>query len=204
MAKHDTVAALSKAIVLLLSNAKPTFRHSPDNLAVELIDGKQFATGLTLEPGRMAVTVFLYRASVNNTMRVPPQRLGLDGKTYRAPLLLDLFYLITPWAASIDLQHSLLGWAMRVLHDAPVLPAALINDYAPTDPPLPAADCVELTFDSLGLQDLLAIWDKVKPNYQTSATYVARMVRIESESELTLAGPVQTREFKRELNQEVE
>lgn len=193
MAKHDAIAAVSKSIVQLLENSKQTFKSSTVTPSVELIDGNKFNSGL--DTSKQIISVFLYRVTINASMRVPSQRRQDDGKVYRAPLPLDLFYLITPWASSVEVQHSLLGWAMRTLHDAPSFPAAFINDYTPSDPPLRPTDSVELTYDPVGLADLLGIWDKLKTHYQTSATYIARLVMIESETELTIAPPVQTREF---------
>ncbi len=195
MAKHDAIAAVSKGIVQLLTNAKGTFKGANGTLSIELVDGNKYNTGMQVTAEAKFVTVFLYRVAVNPTVRIPPQRRQLDGKLYHAPLPLDLCYLITPWANSIDVQHSLLGWAMRTLHDAPLLPATLLNDTIPNAPPLRPTDCVELTYDPVGLADLLGIWDKLKANYQTSATYIARMVIVESETEFTVAPPMQTREF---------
>jgi len=195
MAKHEAIAAVSKGIVQLLENSKATFKSSNGAPTALLIDANQFNTGL--EGDTLRISVFLYRVAINASVRIPPQRRQADGIVYRAPLPLDLFYLITPWAKAVDVQHSLLGWAMRTLHDSPTIPATLINDpvlYG-DDPPLRATECVELTYDPLSIADLLGLWDKLKTHYQTSATYIARLVTIESESEFPVGLPVQTREF---------
>jgi hypothetical protein len=91
------------------------------------------------------------------------------------------------------MQQRLLGWSMRVLHDTPVLPATLINAH--TSDAFDDKESVELTLDQLGLQDWLALWDKLKPKMPTSVCYIARLVALESSSEMTEAEPVQTRIF---------
>jgi len=86
---------------------------------------------------------------------------------------------------------------MRVLHDTPVLPAALINDHSPdvADGVFRPSETVELTLEPLNFQDATTLWDKLKPKMQTSVTYIARMVMIESFSAIENAEPVQTRVF---------
>ena len=57
-------------------------------------------------------------------------------------------------------------------------------------------ETVEIIADPLSLQDWTAVWDKLKPKMQTSMTYVARMIALESTRELTEAPLVQTRTFE--------
>jgi len=56
-------------------------------------------------------------------------------------------------------------------------------------------ETIEVICDPLSLQDWAAVWDKLKPKLQTSMTYVARMIAIDSTVALTEAAPVQTRAF---------
>jgi hypothetical protein len=42
---------------------------------------------------------------------------------------------------------------------------------------------------------MVAIWEIAKSNQQPSVSYIARMVFLDSETELTEAAPVQTRGF---------
>ena len=44
-------------------------------------------------------------------------------------------------------------------------------------------ETVELVFDPLALPDFSNLWDKLEPRMQTSVTYVARMVLIDSDIE---------------------
>lgn len=199
MAKYDTIAAVSSALVRLLSDARPTFKADP-TLTVDLVDPAAIDKGVT---GGVGVSICLYRVSLNVSTRNLPRRVEPNGKTYGSPLPLDLYYLLTAWtkegAGVVATQHSMLGWAMRVLHETPVLPAVLLNNYSSDpsdDPPIRNSETVEIAFDPLALQDWLGVWDKLKPKLPTSVTYVARRVIIESDLEYVEAGPVQTRVFE--------
>jgi hypothetical protein len=52
---------------------------------------------------------------------------------------------------------------------------------------------VELVCDPLAIADLLGLWDKFKPRLPASMTYVARGILLDSEIEMPVGAPVQTR-----------
>lgn len=194
MATYEGIAAVSKAVLGLLSDASKTFAHN-NSLDFELVHPSFFEEG-TKGP---AVTLCLYRVSVNGSMRNSPARRVVqpNGATqvFRAPLPLDLYYLLTAWASNVEMQQRILGWSMRLLHDTPLLPATLINSHTTDVQAFDANEAVELTLDQLVLQDWLAVWDKLKPKMQTSVCYIARLVTLDSTSQLQEAAPVQTRVF---------
>ena len=194
MATYEGIAAVSKAVLGLLRDASGTFVHN-NALDFELVHPSFFDEGLK----GPAITLCLYRVSLNASMRNAPTRrvVQADGQTqvFRAPLPLDLYYLLTAWANNVEMQQRLLGWSMRVLHDTPLLPATLINSHTTDVRAFEDGEGVELTFDQLGLQDWLAVWDKLKPKMQTSVCYIARLVTLQSTSEIAQAAPVQTRIF---------
>jgi hypothetical protein len=97
-------------------------------------------------------------------------------------LPLDLHYLLTAWAADPEKQQRLLGWSMRTLEDTPILPSAILNRYIDKPDTFRCDEAVEFICDPLSLQDLVSLWDKLKPKYQTSVTYVACMITIDSGS----------------------
>jgi len=142
------------------------------------------------------VTLCLYRVATNATLRNLPPRTAPDGTRYRPSLPLDLHYLLTPWAANVEVQQRLLGWAMRQLENNTVLPAGLLNKYLREDQVFRPDETVELVADTLSFADYTGLWDKLKPRMQASATYVARMVLIDSDVELREGRHVQTRVFE--------
>jgi hypothetical protein len=188
VATHHGIAALGQAILGLLADAcpKPEFAGAQ----FELYQPSNFQA-----PMKEGVSLFLYRVTVNLAQRNQPTRTRPDGLRARRPLPLDLYYMLTPWAATAERQQRLLGWAMRTLEDTPILQAGYLNHYAPEPNIFQAAETVELFYEPISVQDMVAIWDVFKPNQQLSVTYVARMVSIESERGTPEAEAVQTREF---------
>lgn len=189
MATYHAIAATSQAILGLLKDACP--KDEFQNAGFALYHPSDFEAP-SMDEG---ISLLLYRVVPNGSLRNIQPRLGLDGRRYRASLPLDLHYVLTAWAKSVEKQQRLLGWSMRVLEDTPILPAGLLNHFMPESETFHGNETVELICETLSLQDWTAVWDKLKPKIQTSVTYVARMVPIESSIEMTGAGMVQTREF---------
>lgn len=189
MATHQAIAATSQAILGLLKDACP--RDDFANAEFVLYQASDFD-----KPLEEGISLFLYRVTINGAVRNFPPRLGPDGRRYRPSLPVDLHYLLTPWAKDPDKQQRLLGWSMRTLEDSTILPAGLLNYYMPEPEIFYPNETVELIADPLSLQDWTAVWDKLKPKMQTSMTYVARMIALESTRELTEAHSVQARVFE--------
>ena len=117
-----------------------------------------------------------------------------------ANVIVHLYLLICtiyspPGRKTPEKQQRLLGWCLRELGDTPILPAGLLNHYGPEPDTFHPDETVEFVFEPLSLQDMASLWEPLKPHLQVSATYVARMVTIESTLQVTDAGVVQTREF---------
>ena len=87
----------------------------------------------------------------------------------------------------------MLGFAIRTIEDTPILPAGVLNQHSPEPNVFRPEETVELVFESVGIQDFSYIWYVSQQKEQPSATYVARMVQIESRVSVDDAGLVQTR-----------
>lgn len=179
--------AISLALRGLLLDARPKAGELKD-AGVDLYLAESFSKKPVL-----TVSIFLYRATVSTARRNLPPKIGPDGKKYRPPLPLDLHYMITPWASKPEMQQLLLAWAMRALEDTPVLPSGFLNHFDPENQPFGPDETVEVVYEPLSIQDMLAIWEVGKPNIQVSATYVARVVPIDSRVPMPEGSPVQTR-----------
>lgn len=183
MATYKAIEATTRAILELLKAASPVeeFGHIP-------FEPLQFEK--RLDEG---VTLLLYRLG-SSSRRNLAARKGPNGFPLRPPMPVDLHYLLTAWARSAEMQQRLLGFCLRSLADSPIIPAAFLNHFA-SQPVFHPDESVELIFDPISLQELFSLWEPLKPNIQVSATYVARMVTLDSTVEITSAGPVQARKF---------
>jgi hypothetical protein len=72
---------------------------------------------------------------------------------------------------------------MRRLEDNPILTGPQLNRSLGGPEIFAPHETVELVFDPLALSDFSSLWDKLDPLMQTSVTYVARMVLIDSDIE---------------------
>ena len=194
MATYPAIAATGHAILTLLTTAAAGTEFAGNQF--KLFEASEFKTGIAGDGG---ISLYLYRVAANTTLRNYPPRPSADGRRYRPPMTLDLYYLLTVWGGDADKQQRRLGWAMRILEDTSSMPAGLLNQHGPEPEIFRPQETVELILDPLSLQDFGTLWDLFKLNqdtgWQLSVTYVARLVSIDSFIELHDAGPVQTREF---------
>ena len=189
MATTQAIAATGQAILGLLSDAcpKPEFSAASFELYQVGNFGSPMAEGISL---------YLYRLAVNGARRNLPPTVGPDGERYRPAVPLDLHYIVSAWARTAVKQQRLLGWAIRLLEDVPILPAGLLNNYGPEPDIFKPSETVEIILDSLSLQDWNNLWSTLKTNPPPlSVGYVARMIGIESRVKLSEFAAVQTREF---------
>jgi hypothetical protein len=188
VATYRAIAATSEALRTLLDNAS---RAEDLGIEVKLARAQDFKELTTSR----AVTLYLYHVSVSTTRRNLPPRVDLTGRRFRPPTPLDLHYLVTAWSSDALAQHELLGWCVRVLEDTFILPTGLLNQHASPFQVFHPDEAVEVAAEVLSAADMGAIWEMARINQQPSLSYVARLVAIEPEVELTEWPVVRTREF---------
>ena len=128
-------------------------------------------------------------------------RLTNPGEIGYPPLPLNLYYLITAFGRDEDTAqpfgHEMLGKAMSVLHDIPVLSPDDIR--AATSGLMPDADLdrqierVRLTLHPISLDDLSKLWTGLATQYRLSASYEVGVALIESTRATVAPLPVLTR-----------
>lgn len=148
------------------------------------------------------INLFLYHVLPNATwtnMDLPRQ--VIPGETGLPPLALQLYYLLTTYGRDNDVtqpfSHQLLGAAMSVLHDLPILSSQEIQ--AGTSASLPRNDLahqierVRITLQPLSLEEVSKLWSGFQTQYRTSVAYEATVVLIESTRSPKTPVPVLTR-----------
>lgn len=150
------------------------------------------------------VNLFLYRVTENGCLKnqeIPGT--GHPGDYGHPPLSLNLHYLLTPYGTTADepfldetLAHYLLGSAMRVLHDNPVITEALKSKKKkPGETILHESlrnefEKVKLCLEPISLEDLSKVWTALTLPYRLSAAYIVSVVQIESSRAKHLSLPV--------------
>jgi hypothetical protein len=188
MGTFQAIAATGQAMLGLLSDAIP--RDQFPNAQFELYQMSNFQ-----QPMEEGISLFLYRIAPNTSRRNLPPTTGPDGRRFRPPIPVDLYYIATAWAPTAVRQQRLLGWAIRMFEDVPVLPTGLLNNYGPEPEIFKQGETVEIILDQLTLQDLNNFWGVSKASLQLSVGYIARMLHIQSSMPMTEYAEVQTREF---------
>jgi hypothetical protein len=167
------------------------------------IDGAQAQTQLNL---------FLHQVTPNPGWRNVglPSRDGRGARLSNPPLALDLHYLLSAYGSAELHAEILLGYAMQLLHEHPVLDrdsirTALAGGTVPGSilPPafqaLAATDLadqleeIKITPVTLGTEEMSRLWAAIQAHYRPTAAYQVSVVLIESRQATRAALPVLTR-----------
>jgi hypothetical protein len=188
MANVWAIHSVGNSIVTYLRNSYPQQIGGVDMpaCAFELVSGGQLA-GEIDETTR--ITLYLYRITVDEHAR-QLRRPGASG-AQPAPLHLDLHYLMTAWAANPLDEQVPMAWAMRELHRTPVLDVSALSPEGAWG----RDEAVQLLPDELSTEDVMRIWDALDPAYRLSASYVARVVRLDPDRDEEEHAPVVARRF---------
>jgi hypothetical protein len=189
MANYRAIAATSTALAGLIRDRYPRGEFGP-GLDILLYQTRDFEN-----PMQDGFSIYLYRVSVNGSMRNLTLRRTPDGRRFRPSLPLDLHYMITPWAQDIERQHRMLGWVMRMMEDTSVLSAGHLNHYLPETDTFAEGEGLEMICDPLSLSDYLTLWDRLRPRLPASATYTLRVAVIDSDVPVQDQALVQSRRF---------
>jgi hypothetical protein len=125
-----------------------------------------------------ALTLYLYRVTMNEHFR--NQRRAIDNLRENTPLSVDLHYLVTVWAKSAFAEHTIIAWAMRQLQQHPVLDRASLSPEAEWT----SGESIQVIPAELSTEDVMRIWDALEPAYRLSVSYIARVVRIDTDADI--------------------
>jgi Pvc16 N-terminal domain len=136
--------------------------------------------------GGNQVNLFLFRTSIDpawRNMDPPGMRPGENGQP---PLPLVLTYLITAYGDADDeiLGHRLLGIAMGVLNDQPILSRQDIADIKAPDPAAGSdldkqVESVRITPDPRSQDEISRMWTTFGTGYRLSVSYDAAVLLID-------------------------
>lgn len=181
MANVFAIHSVGNSVAAFLRNTYPAQIGAVDmpGCNFELVSSGQLA-GEQDEGTR--ITLYLHRITLNEHSRQPA------GKSDRT-LSLDLHYLLTAWAANPLDEQVTMAWAMRQLHLHPLLDVSSLSPEAGWH----RSDSVQVIPSELSNEDVMRIWDALTPAYRLSASYVARVVQLEPDSDLREYAPVVAR-----------
>jgi hypothetical protein len=159
-----------------------------------------------------SLNLFLYRTTRNlGWAEVGLPAFDSDGtRLTNPPLALNLHYLLTAYGVADFQAEILLGYAMHLLHERPVLDRAAIRRALDPSPfgasILPPAfqaltasdlagqvDSVTITDESLDSEEMSRLWSAIQAHYRPTTAYVVSVVLIEARKTTRNALPVLSR-----------
>jgi Pvc16 N-terminal domain len=124
------------------------------------------------------INLFLYHVTPNAAWRnMDPPKQTRPGEYAPPALPLVLDYLITAYG---DKDHRLIGKAMSILYDYPLLNPADIQAALGEAGLHQQVERVRLTMQPLSLEDMYRLWNGFQTQYRISAAYQVSVVLIES------------------------
>lgn len=132
------------------------------------------------------INLFLYQTTINAALRnMDMPRQIKPGETGQPPLALNLYYLVTAYGRENRkdaevFRHRLLGRAMSILHDHPLLGPAEIKAALNGNDLHEQIERVRITPQPLSLEDMSKLWTTFQTQYRLSVAYQVAVVLIES------------------------
>jgi hypothetical protein len=189
---HDLAGALGGPVTV---TALP-----PDRITIDSSDA----------PSQL--NIFMYQVTPNTGWRNVglPSRDGRGDRLTNAPLALDLHYLITAYGVKDLHTDILLGYAMQLLHETPVLTRDAIRTALSPSPVIDGdlpdalkaladseladqAEQIKITPQSFSTEEIMKLWSAFQAKYRPTAAYLASVVLIQSRRTTRSALPVLTR-----------
>lgn len=170
MKKFSRIHSVGDSIAKFLDNTFPSDLPQVSDCEFKLISSGEMETEDSPSP---SVTLFLYRVMIDEYARNTPQSQRPSATPY--PLSLCLYYLAIVWAETPLVEHTITAWMMSQLHQHPILDQSTLSKSGDWG----SEDEVHLVPVQMSNEDLMRIWDAMKPNYRLSIPYMARVVRID-------------------------
>jgi uncharacterized protein DUF4255/IPT/TIG domain-containing protein len=141
------------------------------------------------------INLFLYQAVPNAAWRnLDMPRHMRPGETAAPPLALNLYYLLTAYGRDNDavrpFSHELLGRAMSVLHDHPLLGADEIRTALSGNDLFQQIERIRFSLQPLSVDEIYRLWTGFQTPYRTSVAYEASVVLIDSTRDVAAPLPV--------------
>ncbi len=171
MSSPDALATVTATLRHLLSGAAATVSTKPPSVARVGENGEQ-------------INIFLYSTHYNpafSNFPIPGE--ARSGENAHPPLPLVLKYLITAYGTNDDdiSGQQLMGRAMSILHDHPLLGRSDIEGITPDSGLQQQIERVRITPDTLSLDDMSKLWSSFQSaEYRLSTGYQVSVVLIES------------------------
>jgi hypothetical protein len=190
MSESTAIAATTTTLQHLLSGGIPSRDQGIPGLVVTTMPPDLARKG----HNSAQLNIFLYQTQINAAWRnldIPNQ--VRPGETATPPLALNLHYMLTAYGDENDdetISHRVLGGAMSVLHDHPLLGRAEISSALAGSGLENQFERVRITPIVLPMDEMSKLWTALQSNYRLSAGYEVTVLLIDSTLPVKAALPV--------------
>lgn len=206
----SSALALSAVTAVLQQSLNLVFNGSAlgtVNISAVAPDVVESKYGIGADSG-LRVNLFLHQVTPNSSWRnVELPSLAADGVTWikNPPLALDMHYLLTAYAPDDTEAEALLGYAILMLHQNPILPRALITSMlgmltsSTYNNAIQAAglasqiEMIKLSPATLGREEMAWLWTALKADYRPTFPFQASVVLMRNDNPTAFSLPVLTR-----------
>ena len=196
MSDYLAVAGVSAVLKWVLYDALmsgPTTILGGGLSGISALSPDLIATGADEQP---QVNLFMYYASRNSSYRNVglPSLDDQGNRLSNPPLALNLHYLVSAYGKNEFDAEILLGWAMQVLHENPILPRQTIQDKLAemvTGASVPElqliatttlasqTEHIKITPESLSNEEISKLWMAFSTHYRPTTSYQISVVLIQ-------------------------
>lgn len=207
MSSALALAAVTTALqtgLQFLYNGSVLGTVSVSAIAPDLVEST-YGIGVGTNP---VVNLFLHQVTLNAAWRnVGLPSLGSDGATRltNPPLALDLHYLLTTYASESAQAEALLGYAVLMLHENPILTRSTITSLLATlssttyntalqDAGIAAQiEMIKIAPATLGREEMAWLWTALKADYRPTFPFQVSVVLMRNDNPTAFSLPVLTR-----------
>jgi len=174
MSSSRVLREVSRALQRILWDS---FQVDPDITANAIVTSEQdivFSNPTeTARNSANRLSLWLYQVTENEFQKNQPVSPGgAHTLTRDPPLVLNLFFLVTPFAPSREFDLLLLGTTMQTLYDSPIV---LLRN-----PQEEVFEDLRIVLCRLTLEELTRIWEALREPYRLSVCYQVRVSHIDS------------------------
>ncbi len=209
MSNGLAIAAVTAVLKDLLANGLKAYKVSDivgGDVTVSAMPPDRVNIGGAEDPTQL--NLYLYQTTANQGWRNVglPTRNSNGERVGDNPLAINLHYLLSAYGAKDFYPEIILGYAMQLLHETPVLTRDAIRKAlspAPPPPDWPAAlatselaDQVEqlrISPEVMNTEEISKLWTAIQAHYRTTAAYQVTVILIESSRPAKSALPVTDR-----------
>jgi Pvc16 N-terminal domain/IPT/TIG domain len=209
MSNALAIAAVSAVLRDLLNNAM--IDHAISTTVGSPVTVTALPPDKTGDTELPQLNIFLYHVASNTgwSNTELPSRDTQGNRITNSPLALDLYYLLSAYGKSDFDGEILLGYAMQMLHETPVLPRAAIRTALGGVPPvssnllpigpLAASDLadqieqIKISPQLMNIEEVWKLWTALQAPYRPTAAYRVSTVLIQSSKPAKTPLPVSSR-----------